>query len=322
METEKTVWLLGAGFSRRLGGPLFHDLISERTEHWVRAWVAAHASGPETQGLFAQCRLVYEKGVRVGLWSDAEQCIEVLDRARTDRVTQYVVQAGLQQSDPAKVFPGVQHPINLEQTFTLFTQFVAVATAHYVPESGDLPEPWHPFVAWGKLLKSPHDSIISFNYDRVVERLEIAVPLYKLHGTTPTSVDLIKCLDSRSAVETIFVPGPNKLKAHRGEVWEAAGRALREANRLVVIGYSFPASDAVAMSFVLGNFKGQELAIVLGEDPAGSKIYRMFRHMIDDTGRPVVVNTGLLTEAYFTEGTARAENGRFMHSATFPYLRP
>src|SRR5580765_2441231 len=81
----RTAWVLGAGFSRSLGGPLLPDLLRQ-----------SHASDLEARypriefgDLADACRraqTVYNWGKRIdGLWLDAEEFLEFVDRAEGDQ---------------------------------------------------------------------------------------------------------------------------------------------------------------------------------------------------------------------------------------------
>jgi hypothetical protein len=277
--------------------------------------------GNEVEFEPSRSRLIYEKGKRLGLWENAEECILLLDEARMRGIAAEAVRAGMTEvetdveSPPAR---GVE-PLNVETAFTEMTQFVAIATAHYVPlpEKEVLSESWTPYVDWWKRL-GKDDVIMSFNYDRVVERLEAEVGerchILKLHGSTPEAAVLAEHLKQKTRIDTIHVPGPSKVNASQGSEWLIAGELLQNAARLIVIGYSFPASDALARTLVLGNFKGERVAIVVGmdDDKAGDRAVAMFRH-VGTPERKTVVNTRMYAQTYLTDGTARAPEDRFMH---------
>jgi hypothetical protein len=148
-------------------------------------------------------------------------------------------------------------------------------------------ERWQPFRAWERGL-GPDDTLISFNYDRVVEKLKEArrtskisvvlpVPkidledyegcckLLKLHG----SVDWKKTKDARSvtvamgkplhALEcdaselAIATPGPSKLRETEDfkPLWNVGLAAIQEADVIVFLGYRFPETDAFARRSLL-----------------------------------------------------------------------
>ncbi len=202
-------------------------------------------------------------------------------------------------------------------------QFVAAATSHYVDRvehMDKLPEAWEPYRLWADTL-SGLDSIISFNYDRVVElllkRANKALKPMKLHGTVPIS--LYEDIRDKKDISTIATPGPGKMTRMRDSdseaVWEKAKEALEDAQRLVVIGYSFPASDPVVRSFVLSKSKATKVDIVVGPDECGETIGRMFARFLNPAE---VRNTRLTAQQFLAEGTARLSVERFNHWLSHP----
>src|SRR5688572_5111669 len=90
-EPPRTVWILGSGFSRSLGGPLLKDLFSERGREWTRlhfkdedppAPPGGGAGRDKLQpvyDLFQQWVIGSTRQKRRGsLWNDAEDFLEVL----------------------------------------------------------------------------------------------------------------------------------------------------------------------------------------------------------------------------------------------------
>ena len=176
------------------------------------------------------------------------------------------------------------------------------------PES----ERWRPFVAWAKAL-GPGDTIVTFNYDPVLERLHEStskfdfptpgskaspsgdlVPVYKLHGSVnwrlshariKAQQDLefaTKCRDEELALAT---PGPSKhtdVEELYKPLWEKAEAALATANSVVFVGYRFPPSDAFARERLLRalwkNESNQLLVyIVLGPNLQHEDVIRLQR---------------------------------------------
>lgn len=331
-QSEKTVWLLGAGFSRPLGGPLFTDLISVRYLRWVKAWVDTKGIGLEPRSYtFDDCVKIYLQGYDRDLWKNAEECIALLDSAQAigSMAAAVVHSANTDNQNGVKeeyiLNAHDKLPLRLDQVFARFTQFLAIATSHYVPDGDDLPEAWRPYENWMETL-GPDDTIISFNYDRVVETLKRikkrGCDVIKPHGTSPDHDLLIEHIRANKPVRSICVPGPSKLAASRAELeseWQKARSALHSARRLVVIGYSFPASDALSLDFVLRHSKAACVDIVLGPSGAdnndGERVCDLFTHLRDK-----VANMNRYAQTYLTEGTARAKDGRFMHWTKLPQV--
>jgi hypothetical protein len=126
---------------------------------------------------------------------------------------------------------------------------------------------------------------------------------------TAETKDLIGSIASGTRIETLFTPGPHKLDATRGPLktdWDAAALALQTATRLIVLGYSFPATDPFPRSFVLRNCENANVSIVVGPNPVGQAIKSMFER----SGK-TATDTGLLAQQFLAEGTAKLLHGRF-----------
>lgn len=306
---ERVVWLLGAGFSKPLGGPLFSELLSENTGRWVRAWLSSRGLDiPDLED--AVFKFDYGRSSR--LWANAEECLSLVDEARTNDVARVVVGNGT-------ALPTGE----IEKLGFVLRRFVAAATSHFVDQaerSSELPEAWEPFRSWAKSL-SEADSIISFNYDRVVElllkRAEKNLTPLKLHGTVPS--DLCAEIRDGNDISTIATPGPGKMRHMRGPdhegTWRKAEKVLQQAERLIVIGYSFPVSDPVVRSFVLSKCEATKVDIVVGPDECGDTIAGMFARFIDPKD---VRNTRLTAQQFLAEGTARLSVERFNHWLPHP----
>ncbi len=188
---------------------------------------------------------------------------------------------------------------------------------------GNLPEAWNPYIAWWAALTKA-DSIVSFNYDLVVEKLKKRVPkevaVFKLHGSVPVPRRLATKIGSDQGIGTIAMPGPSKARIARRSYqprFSSQSVPLITAKRLVVLGYSFPPTDPSISSWILGTLTedraGRHLEhvdIVVGPDPVGARIEAMFRRFFPSIE---IRNTGFLVEQFLTEGTVTLDGGRFNH---------
>lgn len=305
-DTEPVVWVLGAGFSKPLGGPLFNELLGAKTDRWVKAWFSLRDFPADFYPRKAIS--TYEWGIKARLWANVEECLALLDEGRSDPLVGRMLNEASSNEDG---FDPQSRWIDL-------SQYVAVATSYFVDRvrgRASLPESWAPYLDWAQCL-GPHDSILSFNYDRVVEELVCRsgvkpALLAKLHGSVPPESELFGLLREGRAVESISTPGPQKVLAAKdvlAGVWSEARAALEGAKRLVVIGYSFPPSDAFARSFILKHSAAKSIQIVVGRDPGGTDTASMFQHFNCDA-----VNTKQLAQEFLAEGSARPHRGRFNH---------
>jgi hypothetical protein len=339
-DPRKAVWILGAGFSRSLGGPMLVDLLSEKAQETISALY------PDANSLYRALhaevvrlvRTVYTAGVKKHYWSDAEEYIDLLDAAAVadekidgsgKQFARLILSSGAvdtkSRAKPAldAIRLGARRIIAAE-----CTAFIDVTQ----PEA----ERWTPYHDWAKAV-STTDSILTFNYDRVLEilgRFDTLKPggdfqgrhdhkgmaqVLKLHGsvdwkrteqagkvtyeTTPNPHYALTCPDAELAIAT---PGPSK-RASTGELqllWTTAEERLAEADAIVFVGYRFPQTDAEARGRLLR-------AIEANHARRGSTLPRshhLFLHVVlgpERQGKDVVRLEGLLREVMNRAGRFR-----------------
>lgn len=293
MTLDSVVWVLGAGFSKPLGAPLLPELLGPRllerlqvsptyqrfaNNKHVEAALRLYNYGSEIGGLMHGL----DSRASVPIWTDAEDFLDQLEQAAREA-------SGMSSTNAMATYFArlLKRTLNLElldidilKLADAARRLLAIQCELFLEGTSVHTERWAPYVRWMRQLLQPGDTIITFNYDRVVEMLNsaITVPLppapitlspsnvavLKLHGSTDwlrtgqnsmfvrqshhgTAPDL-----SEQAPE-IAVPGPNK-QQRIGEfkvLWEAADEALRRASAIVFIGYRFPPSDAAALQSLL-----------------------------------------------------------------------
>lgn len=274
---SSVVWILGAGFSQPLGGPLLTDLFSKRSKMDLRALYPDVFSSALTDGIPD----LYEKGLGNGgyerRWGDGEAFLDALDgAARKPEGPLATRLLGL------ATLSGVRG-VSIRDLSVAARRTIAAECCAFLEGVETSSERWQPFTDWAKELDD-RDTLLTFNYDRVIEtacsaantRLHIAkgvnnanaktgdgglmVPtLVKLHG----SVDWKRVADGaevraevqqdprfalRCAPDDMLVatPGPTK-KETAGELanlWSYAENRLLKASVVVLIGFRFPPSDA------------------------------------------------------------------------------
>ena len=80
---RKRVWILGAGFSRPLGGPLINDLLAFRERQLIAASLPESANA-ETVLDSLRVRAFCAYGQASGYWQHAEDFLATVDAALSD----------------------------------------------------------------------------------------------------------------------------------------------------------------------------------------------------------------------------------------------
>lgn len=303
VDRPKTVWVLGSGFSKSLGGPLLDELLTFRALEDTSALFPSLPERARVYNLFNNTK---------GRWKHAEEFMEFVDLA-TDPET------------PNLPMRTILARLIAPETVNRFRDLAAVSIAAEVSTftaSIDLrAEAWDPYVRWAKGLRGG-DSVVTFNYDTVVEKLgdhrevkrvgrgtvvmpTISAPkephftddfclIYKLHGSADWAFDSHEKTISRRALideftladhvrPLIATPGATK-KRLCGElladIWTDAMGRLREAEVIVFLGYRFPPSDSYARSQLLGAIQQNSnpylrIHTVLGPDLNSEASFRL-----------------------------------------------
>jgi hypothetical protein len=238
-------------------------------------------------------------------WQDPEQFLEILDSASLGdghkaSIVGSVHAALTKSSHISGNLPG------WEQLAKVARRVVAASCCMFLngldPEKVRTKERWRPYLAWLELLDH-NDTILTFNYDRVVELLKPEVGssiksahvaglrddrsdrderdlaqaqrrpiLLKLHG----SVDWVDEGDRVTQVEwepdtlkrdlAIATPGDSKMKMAGStfrRLWKFAEQSLEESNEVYILGFRFPPSDA---------FPRERLLSALGENKTPRRV--------------------------------------------------
>jgi len=222
-DARRTVWILGAGFSRSLGGPLLPDLLSPPMNNFVGALyggnqfigdVGMHGPRVDDQRaersaaelvrrLYEQCGgATAEPGRR--FWEDAEAFLDQVDAAAHGGPGSPAASRISNALDLA--FGDDYRPVDLSNVRDAARRLVAAACCAFLKDADTTEERWQPYMSWAKEMQ-PTDTVVTFNYDRVLEHLreprapagacafEIVVPetgfndasykaqVFKLHGS-------------------------------------------------------------------------------------------------------------------------------------------
>lgn len=201
---RKIVWILGAGFSAHLGGPLFRTLLTPECRRripgqilqneknaagaaqWLYNWGTRFEFGRLPTKHWKEC------GDGERLWEDAEAFLDYLDTAITSGKNSplHVQLEQLLYSGPGEFFKSVVGgPDGLENVAEGAKQLLAAECGAFLRGNIAVGERWKPYEHWKENLLQPNDVVLSFNYDRVLEvldpeekRLKVILP----HEQPPT----------------------------------------------------------------------------------------------------------------------------------------
>jgi hypothetical protein len=297
-DEKKIVWVLGAGFSRSLGAPLLNDLLSVRhrlslggiygpdcpalfSPEASTVYTLFHHFSKYPEGWFTRPdqRVADTHGYKH--WSNAEHFIETLCDARVN--PQVAAELSAMMVSEAQTFGS--HSRDWDTLATAAKRIIAAECSGFLKKLARSSERKIPYKHWLDGL-GRRDSIISFNYDRVIEtlspitactyaygeaRTEIShcqttnTPLFlKLHGSVDWGLaksgkierhdDAEYGMHPESDGRGLVIPGTDKRDAEEGPLgplWGLARQVLREADAVVFIGFRFPETDARARQMIV-----------------------------------------------------------------------
>lgn len=304
----KRVWILGAGFSRPLGGPLLTDLLSS---HMQLEILARFGDAPLRERTNFAVLHLHSEGKKQGAWSHAERFLAFLDIAASDPDGGH----DRRLREIAKFDDCTTREINAHAR-----RLIALECAAFLHDQRVEWESWLPYRSWARSLTA-NDVVVSFNYDRVLEKLrDERANDTEIEGSAPLRIVTTKAewaksgaarvlklhgsLDWRHVAQTgqfavdkpdlplrvtgdqiaIGTPGVQKMKASDGpfgSLWEWARSALTQAREVHIIGFRFPESDAFAREQLLFRTLRQSTQLervftVLGDpSPASARLHAL-----------------------------------------------
>lgn len=325
MKGTKTVWVLGSGFSKSLGGPLLYGLFGSKAEH-------------ETKEVFPQLKdrgLAYHmfRKLKGGFWEHAEDYLDYLDTALLPHSPYLNIIERHLKSAEFEGFGG-KHDRSIEELRRQAILTVAAECSTYTEQCDLRAEAWGPYIDWACKL-GDSDTIVTFNYDLALEKIgedkdvraigfaTVARPMndtgelerlqgagcceiFKLHGSVDwafSGTGSYKRIQSLSEVAEpgglrllIATPGASKkryVNKQLNVLWTRATDALSEAEAIVFIGYRFPPSDSESRTKLLRAIAKNsspylKIHIVLGPDVNADDVVRLkglLTHTLKGAGR-------------------------------------
>jgi hypothetical protein len=184
---RRVVWILGAGFSKSLGGPLLGDLLRRDCLRTLGA-VFPRDEFPELHGALPEAVVWlyhYGRGFPDGrrptrvweaagelLWRDAEEFLDVVDAAAASRknAARSNIEAILRLHKEDLFGNGASLPESTDIR-GMARRLIAAECSAFLRGAELGLEPWGPYKRWATHLVEDRDHIITFNYDVVLEHL-------------------------------------------------------------------------------------------------------------------------------------------------------
>jgi hypothetical protein len=287
------VWILGAGYSAPLGGPLLKQLFTPASLQYVRA-VFPKLNFPEMHSEAVTSALnIYLKGspgrqFTGHIWADPE---EFLDFVETAALPDSIEGEPSRKNNFLQSFMSEEQQMILQKSrFELATAarcLLAAECSAFLVGADVRSEKWQAHREWaGKLSHS--DLVVNFNYDGVFYLLKNhGVPLeVLLPGVRPESSDRAQVLHLHGNVNWsrnhhgggahyryeqdfatlkanydemgIAPPGPNKATHIKDldSFWKTAEERIATADEVYFVGYRFPPTDTIAKQRLIRAFRG------------------------------------------------------------------
>ncbi len=283
------VWILGAGFSKPLGGPLLGKMLSPESKRdlHVRYSEMKQLWTPQAdaaRSLYYYGRSNKPEFIAQGedMWEDAEVYLDYLDTAAANAQSPTCKRL-LEILGDARLNHGLQRePGMLKLMAAAARRLLAAECISFLEALDPNSERWSPYQRWlREVFRWEEDTVVTFNYDLVPELLADSQKrrdsfqyrpgkpgsslLLKLHGSVnwglrstlavETDAGVRYALDCNDDQLAIAGPGPGKQKLSSGLFawcWTEALAALEKAAAIVFVGYRFPPTDAEAREKLLG----------------------------------------------------------------------
>ena len=216
---RKSVWVLGAGFSRSLGGPLLSDLFSDHLKEELMIWLNSRQLQPPPyveemiefywNGRDKEAIRTYYNPRKNAAssatippfrrWGNAEQFLDCLDNAvlRQDELHDGVYPTYAYLSSRLEKLTA---SLTLKDIRDTALRWTAIECSAFLSDVDPNTELWEPYCQWAQQIQQEnvYHVVLTFNYDRVLETIPLSyfhvrkpnedemlgrTPVYKLHGS-------------------------------------------------------------------------------------------------------------------------------------------
>ena len=269
------VWILGAGFSKALGGPLIEDLLAFRDLPVLQTLLSPDKYPGAAEEQF-KARLFYKYGRDRRYWDHAEQFLDLVETADTETgstsshgrsllqsmltdVVRYpetqTIEEGAAREKRSVVRPGPAYNFRtVGDLAAACRRALAVDCSIFLRSAQLETERWSPYTQWARSL-GPNHTVVTFNYDHVPELLA-SIEDSKLKVITPNA-EVNRGI--HHAREAKMAP---VLKVHGSVTWVRDGEKIQPLKlddpsmgdplRDVVIGVPGPKKSSLIRDKVLG----------------------------------------------------------------------
>jgi hypothetical protein len=313
------VYILGAGFSVPLGGPLFTQLMTVELQHLSSDLGIPEQHRVVIAGMHLNLdNAMAPRSIDLSMGRrhrplNAEELLEMIDWAQRNPTHR-----------KAKLFerllpqkPGHVYDIGAELVGVIkhLKRTIACQCQSFLTEIEDDSERLEPYLTWFKNLSS-NDTIITFNYDTAIERIsqlagrqlpakpasyQSDLPrLIKLHGSVDWYFGAGGIEHKSDAYKqdldiAIGMPGRGKSKLTEDptfrDLWAVASQEITNADIVSLIGYSMPATDNKARAMIVNSLAvnrnlNRRVNLVLGPDSGtvrANRIVSIMQPVIGDT---------------------------------------
>jgi hypothetical protein len=279
----KHVYLLGAGFSVPLGGPLFRELLTSEIATTTNYLIPREPTIESRLALdlpLRLCSFLKRHGYKAGSNLNAEQILELAEGLVTTAGNWFSKMFFNElKSELIPLFP--EEEFQKERLYRFIKSQIAFETHRFLAEIHHHSERWEPFDLWFRDLSSK-DSVLTTNYDLVFEELNdrllwanknpmVPLPYHgkprskltdfgpaflKLHGSLSWHFSdsevfetyPIRVNDLHTRNVAIGLPGISKgefASVLSVQQWMLAQELLTDAEVISVIGYSLPETDNI-----------------------------------------------------------------------------
>lgn len=267
-------------------------------------------------------------------WADAERFLEFLDEASHAAKSFAARSIAATFKNWDEDLESANEPLRpswdekkVDQLASVARRIVAIECASFLADADIEHERWLPYKHWQERLMAGLDTVITFNYDRVIETLseqtgseklqvllpieaaemngQASVPVLKLHGSIDWRDEkkkgVVKTTEPHAFLNSeappfIATPGNSKHLASKGRLahlWRAAVGAIKAASVVNFVGFRFPESDAYARSKLLDALRDSDVQvvnIVLGVESKDAARVKRLLEMARPNARVDVVN--------------------------------